>query len=119
MAETFTIEPDEFLGLSALVDLGRAANGSGAGTVTEAKTLMRRALADKLEDAGLPWAPSAEAVKRAVAEAAEPPSGTTLGQQREMLAIDFATLKWFFRTFGEGSVVRSTAAQRHKIDQAL
>lgn len=75
MAETFTIEPDEFLGLSALVDLGRAANGSGAGTVTEAKTLMRRALADKLEDAGLPWAPSAEAVKRAVAEAAEPPSG--------------------------------------------
>ncbi len=77
MAETFTIEPDEFLGLSALVDLDRAANGGGAGAdaLTEAKTLMRRALADKLEDAGLPWAPSAEAVKQAAAEAAEPPSG--------------------------------------------
>lgn len=78
MAETFTIEPDEFLGLSALVDLGRAADGgggAGTGAVTEARTLMRRALADKLEDAGLPWAPSADAVKQAVAEAAEPPSG--------------------------------------------
>ena len=76
MAATFTIEPDEFLGLSALVDLGRAANGVGTGTgadaVTEAKTLMRRALADKLEDAGLPWAPSAEAVTQRAAEAAEP-----------------------------------------------
>ena len=28
MAVTFTIEPDEFLGLSALVDLGRAADGA-------------------------------------------------------------------------------------------
>ena len=33
---------------------------------------MRRALADKLEDAGLPWAPSAEAVKQRAAGAAEP-----------------------------------------------
>ena len=74
MAVTFTIEPDEFLGLSALADLGLAANGGGAGTdaVTEAKTLMRRALADKLQDADLPWAPSAEAVKQRAAEAAEP-----------------------------------------------
>ena len=76
MAVTFTIEPDEFLGLSALVDLGRTVNGGGTGTgtdaVTEAKTLMRRALADKLQDADLPWAPSAEAVKQRAAEAAEP-----------------------------------------------
>jgi hypothetical protein len=72
MAISFTIEPDEFLGLSALVDLGQTANGGGTDTVTEAKTLMRRALADKLEDAGLPWAPSAEAVKQRAAGAAEP-----------------------------------------------
>ena len=79
MAVTFTIEPDEFLGLSALADLGQAAAGTGTGTgtgaVDEAKTLMRRALADKLEDAGLPWAPSAEAVSQRAAEAAEPATG--------------------------------------------
>ena len=56
MAVTFTIDPDEFLGLSALADLGRAAHGGGTGTdaVTEAKTLMRRALADKLEEPACP-----------------------------------------------------------------
>ena len=70
MAATFTIEPDEFLGLSALIDLGQTANGDGTDTVTQAKTLMRRALADKLEDAERPGAPSAEAVKQCAAEAA-------------------------------------------------
>ena len=72
MAVTFTIEPDEFLGLRALADLGQTANGGGTHTVTQAKTLMRRALADNLEDAGLPWAPSAEAVRQRAAEAARP-----------------------------------------------
>ena len=40
-------------GLSALADVGQTANGGGTGTdaVTQAKTLVRRALADKLEDA--------------------------------------------------------------------
>jgi len=79
-AMIFTIEPDEFPGLSALVELDRAADGGnagtvpGAGAVSKAKTLMRTALADKLEEAGLPWAPSAEAVAKRAAEAAEPPS---------------------------------------------
>jgi hypothetical protein len=36
---------------------------------------MRGALADKLQEIGLPWAPSAEAVKKRAAEAAEPASG--------------------------------------------
>jgi hypothetical protein len=77
---TFTIEPDEFLGLSALVELDRAADGddtnSGAdtGAVSQAKALMRTALADKLEQAGLPWAPSAEAASKRAAEAAAPAS---------------------------------------------
>ena len=36
---------------------------------------MRRALADKLQDADLPWAPSAEAVQQRAAGAAEPATG--------------------------------------------
>ena len=79
---TFTIEPDELLGLSALVELARAADGgdpdsgtgTGTGAVSKAQALMRRALADKLEQAGLPWAPSAEAASKRAAEAAAPAS---------------------------------------------
>ena len=60
---TCTIEPDELLGLSALVELDRAAagtgtstgtgtgTGAGVGAVHTAKALMRTALADKLEQA--------------------------------------------------------------------
>ena len=79
---TFTIKPDELLGLSALVELARAADGgdpdsgtgTGTGAVSKAQALMRRALADKLEQAGLPWAPSAEAASKRAAEAAAPAS---------------------------------------------
>jgi hypothetical protein len=71
---TCTIEPDELLGLSALAELDRAAAGGGTGTsaVRMAKALMRTALADKLEQAGLPWAPSAEAASQRAAQAAAP-----------------------------------------------
>ena len=50
---TCTIDPDELLGLSALVELDRAAAGgsAGTGTVRTAKAMMRTALADKLEQA--------------------------------------------------------------------
>ncbi len=74
------IEPEEFRGLSALAELDRAAggdtdsdsdSGAGAGAVRKAKVLMRTALADKLEEAGLPWAPSSEAASKRAAEAAE------------------------------------------------
>jgi len=55
---TCVIEPGEFLGLSALVELGRAPDGGDPGAdadaVTKAKVLMRTALADKLREAGLP-----------------------------------------------------------------
>jgi hypothetical protein len=77
---TFTIEPDEFLGLSALVELDRAADGgdTNSGTDTDAaskaKVLMCTALADKLQEVGLPWAPSAEAATKRAAEAAAPTS---------------------------------------------
>ncbi len=72
-AVTFAVEPDEFAGLNALVELDKAADGgSGADAVSEARALMRQALADKLEAAGLPWAPSAAAVQQRAAEAAQP-----------------------------------------------
>ena len=75
---TCTIEPDELLGLSALVELDKAAadgsTGTGTGAISTAKALMRTALADKLEQAGLPWAPSAEAASKRAAQAAAPAS---------------------------------------------
>jgi hypothetical protein len=73
----FTIIPDEFLGLNALIE-PEGADGrgdTGSAVVSKARALMRGALADKLQEIGLPWAPSAEAVKKRAAEAAEPTSG--------------------------------------------
>ena len=55
---TRVIEPGEFLGLSALVELDRAPDGDDPGAdadaVDWAKVLMRTARADKLREAGLP-----------------------------------------------------------------
>ena len=78
---TFTIELDEFRGLGALVELDKAAAGGALGTGTDAdaaskaKALMRTALAGELQEAGLPWAPSAEAAMKCAAGVAEPASG--------------------------------------------
>jgi hypothetical protein len=71
-ALTMTIEPDEFLGLSALVELEKAAHGGEADAASTAKTLMHAQLAAKLHELGLPWAPSQETVQRRVAEDAQP-----------------------------------------------
>jgi hypothetical protein len=70
---TYTIEPDEFLGLCALVELDKAAGrgDTSADAVSKAKALLRTALADKLEAAGLPWAPSAEASRQRASETGE------------------------------------------------
>jgi hypothetical protein len=77
---TYTIEPDEVLGLRALVELDRAATGgdidADAGAVSKAKVLLRTALAEKLETAGLPWAPSGETARTRVAETAARGSAT-------------------------------------------
>jgi hypothetical protein len=63
-ALTITIEPDEFSGLFALVQISNAADNEAPAdadldseVVSRAKTLMRHALADELQQAGLPWAP--------------------------------------------------------------
>ena len=73
---TYPIGADEFLGLSALIELDKAADdgtspGCGIDVVGKAGVLLRSALADKLGEAGLPWAPSVQAARRAT-EAAHP-----------------------------------------------
>lgn len=76
-ALTLTIAPDEFLGLSALTELGRPVDADQPSAVTDAdvlgqaRALMRDALADRLAEANLPWAPSSEAVKQNAAGIAE------------------------------------------------
>lgn len=78
-AVTFTIEPDELLGLSALVTMDKAAGGGDSrpgtevDTVAIARTLMRTALAEQLTEAGLPWAPAAGSVKGCASAAAAQP----------------------------------------------
>jgi hypothetical protein len=76
-AVTFTIEPDELLGLNALVTMSKVTDGdtgpaTGEEAVTRARALLQSALAEKLTEAGLPWAPSAEPAGRHAAGAAEP-----------------------------------------------
>ena len=79
-AVTITIEPEELVGVCALLELEKAAEGGPAGDPTTAdvtrtaRALMRKALAARLADSGLAWAPSAEAVRRRAAEAAQPGS---------------------------------------------
>jgi hypothetical protein len=65
-------EPDEVIGLSALADLDEAAKGCRPDVPDLARTLLHDALAARLQEAGLPWAPSPEAVHRRVAEVAKP-----------------------------------------------
>jgi len=76
-SSTYTIEPDEFLGLCALVELDKAAGraDASADAVSKAKALLHTAVADNLVAAGLPWAPSVEAVRQRASETAEQRSG--------------------------------------------
>jgi hypothetical protein len=81
---TITVDPDELLGLIAVAELGQIAKSDGGEADAEskeadaeseaapqspptheisAKALMRAGLAAKLEELGLPWAPSPEAVQ--------------------------------------------------------
>lgn len=78
-AVMFTIEPDELLGLRALAALDKTVSSGAqpeagadpeADAVRTARSLLDTALAGKLEDAGLPWAPTAEAVRQHAGAAA-------------------------------------------------
>jgi len=87
---TFTIEPDELLGLNALATMDKRRKGDGtepdtgteADAVAAARTLLHTTLAEKLTEAGLPWAPSAESVRQRAADTAatapSPLSGSRL-----------------------------------------
>ncbi len=69
-----TIEPDEFLGLSALAELETAANGGEADAAAIAKALLHKELVAQLHELDLPWAPSQETVQRRIAAAGQPDS---------------------------------------------
>jgi hypothetical protein len=74
---TITIEPAELLGLSAVAQVrsaanGSEANGSEADIVSVSRELLRAALVTKLDELGLPWAPSAELVAERTAKVAKP-----------------------------------------------
>jgi putative effector of murein hydrolase LrgA (UPF0299 family) len=80
-ALTLTIEHEELLGLSALASLEKTADTPAVTSADAAvspdaaamaQTLLRKALADRLNAAGLPWAPSAEAIAAGTAGAYEP-----------------------------------------------
>lgn len=96
MAElALTLEHEEFLGLSALVGLEKAVATDAAAAAAPdaagmARTLLREALAGKLASAGLPWAPSAEAVaahkETVVAAGTATAAGERLGIARKYVA---------------------------------
>jgi hypothetical protein len=95
---TITVDPDELLGLIAVAELGQVSKSNGGESDTEseesetesketdaeseaapqsppthestAKALMRAGLAAKLDELGLPWAPSPEAVQNRALELA-------------------------------------------------
>jgi hypothetical protein len=71
-ALAISIELDELLGLGALALLDKVANGGPNDIVTTAEALMRSALAIRLNELGLPWAPSPETAWKRADEAAEP-----------------------------------------------
>jgi hypothetical protein len=94
-ALTITIEPDEFSGLFALVQISNAADNEAPAdadldseVVSRAKTLMRHALADELQQAGLPWAPDPAAGHERAAEVAEPAHGVYALAENEKVRKD-------------------------------
>jgi hypothetical protein len=73
---TITLEPEELLGLHALVQIGARANGISAqpDVASTARTLMRDGLVTKLNELGLPWAPTSEAVDARATRTAPSPN---------------------------------------------
>ena len=101
-ALALTISVEEFLGLSAVTELETPPSQGHADVARTAETLMHTALAARLEELGLPWAPSSEAVRRRAAEAARPdgPARSPAGNGRlrryaaTVLAVAALTVLW-------------------------
>lgn len=72
---TITIEPDELLGLAAVAQMRRTADDGQADVASTGRQLLRGALQARLDELGLPWAPSAEMVAHHAAKAAKPDTG--------------------------------------------
>jgi hypothetical protein len=70
---TITLEPDEVCGLAALAEIDRMAKGgvADADLMGTARALIQSGLTSRLNELGLSWAPSAEAVAARAAKAAE------------------------------------------------
>jgi hypothetical protein len=70
---TITLEPDELVGLHALVQIGPREKGNlaQADVAGAARTLLRDGLATKLNELGLPWAPTPEFVEARSARTAQ------------------------------------------------
>lgn len=83
-ALTITIEPDELLGLDALAETDRLATGTQADTASVLRALLREGLVTKLDELGLPWAPSAETVQKHAAEAAAAEAAAASGTLRRL-----------------------------------
>lgn len=69
---TIAVDSGEMLGLSALAELDGAAQGTSTAPADVVARLVHTALRDRLHEAGLPWAPSGEAVRERAAQAARP-----------------------------------------------
>jgi hypothetical protein len=67
-----TLEPDEEQGLRAITAVAAARRGAEADPAEEAQSLLHVAIATRLEELGLTWAPSPESVALRVREAARP-----------------------------------------------
>jgi uncharacterized membrane protein len=72
MVVSVTLEPDEEQGLRAIAEVAAARRGAEADPADEAQSLLHEAIATRLEELGLTWAPSPEAVALRVREAARP-----------------------------------------------
>jgi hypothetical protein len=82
---TITVEPDELLGLDALGELDTSASGAEADAASVASALMHERLAARLDELGLPWAPSPEAVAGRAAGATAADEAASQGALRTLI----------------------------------
>lgn len=94
---TLALDHDELLGLGALAALDAAGDGAGTGTgpAAAARALLDTALAGRLAQAGLPWAPPAgEAAGREAAGPAAPGGAALRRDLPAGLALAAVVLLW-------------------------
>ena len=83
---TISVEPDDLLGLNAVAALSPPADGTEAGAAGTARVLLQERLAARLDELGLPWAPSPEAVRSRADEDAEASEAAPPGALRRFIS---------------------------------